>query len=390
MSIVTTTSELEKLCREWSRQPFLTIDTEFLREKTYYSKLCLMQVGTPGGSAWAIDPIEGNLDLSPLFELLFDEKILKVIHSGRQDLEIFYNLTGKIVQPLFDTQIAAMVCGYGDSIGYENLVRGITGKSLDKSVQFTDWSKRPLSQRQIDYALGDVTHLVEIYNKLDAELEKKGRTEWVFEEEETLTSPDTYNNDPAEAWKRIKLRSPKPRMLVVLQPLAAWREKKAQDRDIPRSWVLRDETLADLAAQTPETIDQLKKIRGISAEMAAGNTGKAILEIIQKALATDKKDWPRAEERKILPPQAGATVDILKMLLKIQCAEHNVATKLVASQEDLEIIATQKSPDTPVMKGWRYDVFGRDAMELKAGKLAVGLRGNVITKYRINETSESY
>lgn len=383
--IITDQEELTKLCHRLSAFPFITLDTEFLREKTYYPKLCLIQVSDPAGHAAAIDPIDGDLDLSPLFDLLFDRKVLKVLHSGRQDLEIFYNLTGRVVEPFFDTQIAAMVCGYGDSIGYESLVRGMTGHSLDKSVQFTDWSKRPLNKRQIDYALGDVIYLAEIYKKLRQELEERGRTEWVFEEEEILSDPDTYANHPELAWERIKMRSPRPRMLAILRELAAWREKRAQEKNLPRSWIMRDETLADIAAQEPETPEQLKKIRNMSPDMADGPMGKTLLSLVAKALDSDKSTWPKPEARRILSPQATATIDILKMLLKIQASEHGVAAKLIATTEELEIIATEKDPDVLPLKGWRYEVFGREALALKAGHIAIGLKGSKITKYNVRD-----
>jgi ribonuclease D len=381
--IITDQRELELLCQKLAACPFITIDTEFLRERTYYPKLCLLQVSGPDQQAAAIDPIEGALDLSPLFDILLNQKILKVLHAGRQDLEIFYRLTGKVISPFFDTQIAAMVCGYGDSIGYENLVRDITGAGLDKSVQFTDWSKRPLSDRQIDYALGDVIHLVSIYKHLSAELEKRGRTSWVFQEEEILADPNTYANNPYDAWKRIKLRSPKPKTLAVLRELAAWRETQSQKRDMPRTWILRDETMADMAAQTPRTPDQLKKIRGFNPEQANGHIGKTLLELIEKAINSDKDTWPKLPERKVVPPQMQATIEVLKLLLKIQCLQHDVATKLVADSDDIEAIALYDAPDVPALKGWRLEIFGKDALELKAGRLAVGLKNGKIEKFQI-------
>lgn len=381
--IIEDQSDVDGLCKDLARYPFITLDTEFLRERTYYPKLCLLQVGTPDKNAAAIDPLSGHLDLSPLFDILFNKNILKVLHAGRQDLEIFYRLTGRVPEPMFDTQIAAMVCGYGDSVGYENLVRNITGATLDKSVQFTDWSKRPLSERQIDYALGDVIHLVDVYHHLSRELEQRGRISWVMEEEEAMANPATYANNPYEAWKRIKLRSPKPKTLAVLRELAAWREEQAQKKDIPRTWLLRDETLADMAAQTPKTVDQLKKIRGISNDQAQGSLGKAVLALIDDALSSDKNTWPSLTPRKIVPPQAQATVEILKMLLRIQCMQHDVAAKLVADTEDLEAIALEDSPDVAALKGWRFEVFGRDALDLKAGKTAIGLENGRIVKHNL-------
>lgn len=381
--IIANQAELETFCKSLSDKPFITVDTEFLREKTYYPKLCLIQVSDPDGTAFAIDPIAGELDLAPLFDLLFDPKILKIFHAGRQDLEIFFNMTSKVVAPFFDTQIAAMVCGYGDSVGYENLVRNITGESMDKSSQFTDWSKRPLSQRQIDYALGDVIHLVKIYRKLSAELEQRGRTEWVFEEEGVLTDPRTYMNDPDKAWERIKIRSPKPKTLAVLRALAAWREREAQRRDMPKPWVMRDETLADMAAQMPQTPDQLKKIRGFNGDHANGSTGKALLDVIDKAVSSDRATWPKIPERKIIPPHAQATIEVLKLLLKVNCLDHDVAPKLVADSEDLEAIAMKDDADVPALKGWRFEVFGKDALALKDGKIAIGLENGKITKHII-------
>jgi ribonuclease D len=388
--IIQNQDELNALCKGLAAQPYFTIDTEFLREKTYYPKLCLVQVSGPDGKAAAIDPLVGNLDLEPLYALLSNERVLKVFHAGRQDLEIFYRLTGKVVKPFFDTQIAAMVCGYGDSIGYESLVRNITGNSLDKSVQFTDWSQRPLSKRQIDYALGDVTYLVQIYKHMAEELEKQGRTEWVFEEEEILADPATYENHPEEAYQRIKMRSPKPKTLAVLRALASWREKRAQDRDIPRTWVMRDDTLADMAAQMPTSPEQLAKIRNMSTDFANGHIGQQLLQTIQEALASDKNTWPQPEQKNFFPHTATATVDVLKMLLKVQSLEHGVATKLIASKEDIEAIAIEKNPDVPALKGWRYEVFGKDAMELKKGQLAIGLKGTKITKYKVSKDLDSY
>lgn len=388
--IITDQKSLDSFCQPLKKAPFITVDTEFLREKTYYSKLCLIQIAGPDGNAVAIDPLEGGLDLAPVYELLFAPEILKVFHAGRQDLEIFFQLTGKVVTPFFDTQIAAMVCGYGDSVGYENLVRNITGNGLDKSVQFTDWSKRPLSKKQIEYALNDVIFLIKIYHHLSKELEKRGRISWVFEEEEILASPATYQNDPDNAWKRIKLRSPKPKMLAVLRDLAAWREKRAQDRNVPRTWILRDETLADMAAQSPRTPEQLKKIRGMPADLVNGHIGEALLDLIGKALESDKSAWPKVERKEQLPRHAAATVDILKMLLKVQCTEHDVASKLVASSEDLEAIAMEDAPEIPAMKGWRYEVFGADALALKRGELAIGLKDTKIMKYKTAGDSELY
>lgn len=382
--IITTSQGVAEFCRSLSQFPFITVDTEFLREKTYYPKLCLVQLSGPDKEARAIDPLVKGIDLAPLFDLLADTRILKVFHAARQDLEIFYNLTGKVVSPVFDTQIAAMVCGYGDSIGYNNLVHDITGKGIDKSAQFMDWSHRPLTERQINYALGDVTHLCDVYVHLAKKLEHQNRVSWVLQEEEILNNPSTYSNDPYEAWKRIKLRSPSRKTLAVLREVAAWREKAAQERDIPKSWMMRDETLADLASQAPRTAEELLKIRNMPKDHANGRIGEALLEAIRKALNAPKDEWPQVEKRKSMPPQAAATLDILKMLLKIQSSEHGVAAKLIATQDDLEAIVMDDEADVPALKGWRREVFGEDALALKAGRLAIGLSGDRITKFPVS------
>ena len=386
--LITDQNALEEFYASLKGCPFITVDTEFLREKTYYPKLCLIQIGDPYGNAAAIDPFAEDIDLEPVFDLLFDQNILKIFHAARQDMEIFYNLTGKLPAPIFDTQIAAMVCGYGDSIGYENLVRNITGNGLDKSVQFTNWSHRPLSDKQINYALGDVTYLVGVYEHLAAELGKRGRTEWVFQEEEILNNPSTYENDPYEAWKRVKIKSPKPKNLAVLRELAAWREKRAQDKDLPKNWVLRDDTLADMAGQLPQNTGQLQKIRNMPPELAKNHHGEKLLGLIEETLKGNPEDWPQPKKKKPPPPSVTATIDILRMLLKVQCAEHGVATKLLISTEELEEFAMNDKPDVPALKGWRYDVFGRDALAVKKGELAVGLKKGKIVKYKVNGSTE--
>ena len=390
--LITQQDELERFCSSLKDKDFITIDTEFLREKTYYPKLCLVQICGPDASeSAAIDPIENpELDLEPLFDLLFDTNILKVFHAGRQDLEIFYNMTGKVVEPFFDTQIAAMVCGYGDSIGYEGLIKKTTGGQIDKSSQFTDWSKRPLTERQLNYALGDVTHLVGAYEILAADLEKRGRTSWVFEEEEILSNPETYESAPYETYKRIKIRSPKPKMLAILRELAAWRETRAQDKDIPKNWVMKDDTLADIAAHAPKNKKQLARTRGLSEDYANGHVGQTILEIIEQVVGADPSSWPKVKKKLGMPPEASAKVDALKMLLKIQASENEVAAKLIASKDDIDQIALNGTPDIPAMKGWRYEVFGQYALDLKRGKLAIGVRGSKTVKFKVQDNTETY
>ncbi len=388
MSIITKSSDLAVFCSSLSNHEFITIDTEFLREKTYYPKLCLVQLSGPDKNAQAIDPLVEGLDLTPLFDLLANENVLKVFHSGRQDLEIFYNMTGKVVSPIFDTQIAAMVCGYGDSVGYEKIVRQVTGGEIDKSSQFTDWSVRPLSEKQTTYALGDVTHLCDVYLSLRDELEKRGRTEWLYQEEEVLKDPATYENDPYKVWKRIKIRSPKSKSLVILKELAAWRELHAQKKDIPKSWVIRDDTLADMASQAPQNPKQLAKIRNVSKETAEGKMGVQLLKVIKEALETPKEEWPRVKRKEHLSSDILAVIDVLKMLLKVQSAKHDVAPKIIASASDLEEIALDDEADVPALRGWRKDIFGQDALALKHGSLSIGLKNGNIVKFEVTEDTE--
>ena len=382
--LITEQKELEGFCKSLKDCEFITVDTEFLREKTYYPKLCLIQIGDPKGNAAAIDTLADGIDLTPVFDLLFDEGILKIFHAARQDLEIFFNLTGKVVHPFFDTQIAAMVCGYGDSVGYEALVRNITGGSLDKSVQYTNWSHRPLSKKQISYALGDVTHLVEIYQTLSTELEKRGRVKWVYEEEAVLEDPATYDVDVNEMWRKVKVKSPKPQTLAVLRVVTAWRETRAQDKNLPRNWILRDETLADMAAQAPRDVKALKKIRNMSPDFAAGRHGKVLLDLIDDALKTDPSSWPEVKRKKPPTAKVMAAIEILKLLLKLQAAENEVAGKLIASAADLEEIAKDDKADVPALKGWRREIFGEAALAMKHGKLGIGLEGGRIQKIKLS------
>lgn len=378
---ITKQKDLDALCKRLSQKPFITFDTEFLREKTYYPKLCLIQLGDPEKNAAAIDPLVEGLDLQPLYDLLQNEMVLKVFHAGRQDLEILYNLTGELPKPFFDTQIAAMVCGYGDQVGYEALVRDIAKAQIDKSSQFTDWSRRPLSDKQLAYALADVTHLVDVYLSLAQRLEEQGRTEWVFEEEAVLASPDTYTVCFEEMWQKVKIKTPKPKALAILRELAAWREERAQEKDIPRGWIMRDETLAEIAHHAPSDVESLKKIRGFSADLASHNVGKTILDLVKKGANIPKDKCPVLERREPLHPSLAAALEILKMLLKIQAAENNVAPKLIASSEDLEAMVRGESDVAP-LKGWRYEVFGKEAQALMSGGVAIGLKNGKIVKVK--------
>lgn len=381
--IIQTQEELNEFCAALGRLPYLTIDTEFLRDKTYFPRLCLLQMAGPGVDAAAVDPFIDGLDWEPVRQLMANTNVLKVFHACRQDIEIFWHLYGELPTPIYDTQVAAMVCGFGDQVAYNALVRELTGHELEKNAQFTDWSRRPLSPKQIRYALDDVVYLREVYEKLHDRLTKQGREQWVFEEMEILNSPRTYQNPPQEAWKRVKVRSDKPEVLAVLRGLAAWREEQAVSRDVPRSRILKDETLADIAMYKPRDEDSLLQVRSMPSDLAKGKVGKMVLDIVNAALDSPKDGWPRVPRKDQFPKNAQGTLEMLKMLLRINCAEEDVAAKLVADTEDLEIMAVEANPDVPALHGWRREVFGRDALDLKAGKIALRLEKGRVKKIEI-------
>ncbi len=381
--IIETQDQLNALCQALSQKPYLTIDTEFLRDKTYFPKLCLLQMAGPGVEAAAVDPLIPGLDWEPVRQLMANQNVLKVFHAARQDLEIFYHLYKVLPTPIYDTQVAAMVCGFGEQVAYNALVRELTGKELEKNAQFTDWSRRPLSPKQIRYALDDVVYLRDVYEKLHARLVAKGREEWVFEEMTILNSPRTYQNPPQEAWRRIKIRSDKSDVLGVLQALAAWREEDAVRRDVPRSRILKDETIADIASYKPRDEESLLQIRSLPSDLARGKMGKIILEIINRTLDGPREGWPKLPRKEPFPKNAQGTLEMLKMLLRINCADEDVAAKLVADAEDLEVIAAEANPDVPAMHGWRFEMFGRDALDLKAGKIALLLEKGRVKKIAV-------
>ncbi|SIS71646.1 ribonuclease D [Insolitispirillum peregrinum] len=370
--LITTTDALAAFCDRMAGAAFITVDTEFMREKTFWPQLCLVQVGGPS-EACAIDPLADGIDLAPLFTLMRDQRTLKVFHAARQDLEIFYNLMGDFPQPLFDTQVAAMVCGFGDSVGYETLATKLAKAHIDKSMRFTDWARRPLTDKQIRYALSDVTHLRVVYEKLSRRLEKSSRAHWLNEEMALLTSVDNYRVDPDEAWRRLKTRTKTPRFLATVKELAAWREIEAQTRDIPRQRILRDEMLLEIAAHAPTTVDALERTRGFSKGQAEGKIGKAILDAVERGKSMPDAELPDPPERKELPQGIGPICDLLKVLLKMRCEENDVAQKLVASSDDLEQIALDDEADVLALKGWRREIFGKDAIDLKHGRLALAL-----------------
>jgi ribonuclease D len=370
MSLLTTTDELAALCADLAREPFVAIDTEFMRDRTYWPKLCLVQLAGQTRHA-AVDPLAPEIDLAPLFALMADPAVLKVFHAARQDIEIFHHLTGEVPVPVFDTQLAAMVCGYGEEVGYETLVAQLTKARIDKSSRFTDWSRRPLSPQQLSYALDDVIHLREVYLKLRKKLEESGRSEWVAQELAELTNPATYRQHPEDAWRRIKVRSRDPRFLAVVQALAAWRERSAQARDLPRNRVLRDDLLLEVAANRPASQEELAKLRRVSLDRRSA-TG--VVEAIQEALAIPQAELPRVEPPPKQPRGLGPMIELLRVLLKLQCEEHHVAQRLVATSGDLEAIAAEDAPAVAALKGWRYEVFGRAALALKRGELALAIQ----------------
>lgn len=373
MTLVTDTASLAAVCKRLAQADYVTIDTEFIRETTYWPQLCLAQVAGPE-EAVAVDALAPGLDLAPLIELLADRNTLKVFHAGRQDIEIFLHLSGQPPTPVFDTQIAAMVAGFGESVSYETLVTRLANARLDKHSRFTDWRRRPLTERQLLYALDDVVHLRTVYEKLKKRLDETGRTSWVAEEMHAITQPATYLTEPHEAWERLKVRSTDPRFLVVLREIAAWREREAQARDLARSRVLRDETLIAVAAHPPRDRADLARIRGVSKGLADGNAGGALLEAVQAALDLPDNSLPKREKVRRVPAGVGPMVALLKVLLKMKCEDHDVAQQLVASSDELEDIAAGDTQTAQCMHGWRYEVFGADALRLVTGELALAAR----------------
>lgn len=377
MSLLTSTDDLAAACARLARHPFVTVDTEFLRETTFWPKVCVIQLASPE-EAFAVDTLAEGLDLSPFFELMADERVVKVFHAARQDLEIIWRLARLIPAPLFDTQVAAMVCGFGDQASYLELVKAIAKENLDKSSRFTDWSKRPLSMAQIDYAIADVTHLRQIYTHLRARLERSNRLDWLVDEMRTLTSPETYEQSPENAWERLRHRVRKPRDLAVLMELAAWREAEAQSRDVPRARVLKDDMLIEIALAAPRSQEALGELRAFPRGLERSRSGADIVAAIERGLARDPATLPRIERER--RNGNGATVELLKVLLRQVAEETGVATKMIATVEDLEAIAADDAADVPALSGWRRAIFGEKALQLKAGRLALAVeRGRVIT-----------
>lgn len=368
--LISTSSDLADFCAKVADAPYLAVDTEFLREKTYFAKLCLVQVAH-GEHAAAIDPLADGIDLTPLWELLGDPDIVKVLHAADQDLEIFLQRMGRLPTPVFDTQIAATVCDMGEQPGYARLVKNIVGIDLDKSSQATDWSRRPLTDKQLAYALADVTHLCVVYETLTQRLKRSKRTSWVAEDMAALHDESRYRNDPRESWKRIKTRRTKRQTLAVLRELAAYRETEAQKRDLPRGWLVKDEALVEIAQNTPRSVDELKRVRKLSEKQAHGSIGKGLLAAVEAGLAVPEADWPRQKPRRRRISGHENLVALLQALLKLRCDKYGVAQSLVATRKQLDLVATEDEPDVPCMSGWRYKLFGRDAMALCRGELAM-------------------
>jgi ribonuclease D len=372
MDVITTTTELHNLCEKLSASDHVTVDTEFLREQTFWPQLCLIQLAGPEAEA-VVDPMAADLDLAPFYKLMADQSVVKVFHAARQDIEIVYTKTGVVPAPVFDTQVAAMVCGFGESISYVNLVKRISGADIDKSSRFTDWSRRPLSEKQLVYALGDVTHLRDVYARLKSDLDTSGRSHWLAEEMSTLTNPDTYDTDPEKAWQRLKLRVKGKKALAVLVELAAWRERLAQAQDVPRGRILRDDALYDIANQMPMTPEALGQLRTLSDGFGRSARAREIIDAVKAGLARDAKTLPKMDRSDALSAEATATLELLKVLLKSAAAEHGVAPRMIADSEALEQLATESEPDIPALQGWRRQLFGEDALRLKRGELALTL-----------------
>jgi ribonuclease D len=376
-SLVTTTQELEAVCGRLRVADFVTVDTEFIRERTYWPELCVVQLGGEDEVA-VIDALAPGLELAALGELLGDSGVTKVFHAARQDIEIFVLKFGGVPHPLFDTQVAAMVAGFGDQVGYEALVSGLTGGSINKAHQFSDWSVRPLSPEQIAYAAADVTYLREIYRKLRARLDAEGRLAWVAEEMAVLTDPATYRVDPEAMWRRLRSRSSSRRYLGMLRALAAWRELEAQRVNIPRQRLLRDEILLELAATAPATVEVLARTRGLARGFVEGAMGEALLGVIAAAKQLPPEGWPEVPVERPGPRASPALVALLKVLLAAKCEQHHVAARLVAGSDDIERLAVEVAPDVPALHGWRRTVFGEDALALRQGRIALGVDGRQV------------
>ena len=385
-TIITENGALAAFCERLSSAAFITVDTEFLRESTFWAQLCLVQMAGPDEAA-IIDPLAGDLDLAPFYRLMANERVTKVFHAARQDIEIFVKQAGAVPKPLFDTQIAAMVCGYGDQVSYDQLVSRVTGHQIDKTSRFTDWSRRPLSAKQVAYAIADVTYLRDVYLSLSARLAEQDRANWVAEEMAVLSDPQTYQTHPEEAWQRLKMRVRKPRQLAVLKALAAWREREAQSRDVPRGRVLKDDAIYEIALQQPRDAEGLGRLRTIPRGYERSNTARGILGAIEEAFAVPESELPKLPRQRQAPEHATAAAELLKVLLKMVAEEHGVAARIIAGGEDLEKIAADDNADVAALKGWRRGLFGEQALALKRGELALSMSRDGIEAISLDRSS---
>ncbi len=377
--IISTTDDLARICRQLAKSEFVAVDTEFMRQSTYWPQLCLIQIASPDAEA-VIDPMGDGIDLAPFFALMANPDVVKVFHAARQDVEIIYNLAGIIPLPIFDTQIAAMVCGFGEAASYGALVKRLMRKNLDKSSRFTDWARRPLTDKQLHYALGDVTHLRGIYLKLKNRLETTGRASWLDEEMADLVNPDNYKTEPEDAWRRLKMRARSPQELAIMIEVAAWRERAAQSQNVPRSRVIKDDTIYDVLTQAPKTVEELAKLRTIHDGFARSARARELVEAVNKALARPPDELPPLEIAEPLPPSAIAVADLFRVLLKAVAARHDVAAKLIATTDELDKIALDDEADVAALQGWRRELFGEDALAIKAGELAIAVEhGKIVT-----------
>lgn len=377
MRVITKTAELEALCDELARQPFVAVDTEFMRETTYWPKLCLIQAAAPGVEA-VIDPLAPGLDLAPFLALMANKEVLKVFHAARQDLEIFLKLGGALPHPVFDTQIAAMACGYGDTIAYDALVQQVLKRRLDKSSRFTDWSRRPLSDSQLTYALADVTHLSELYPRIRDKLARDNRLHWLDEEHANLLNPDIYDVTPENAWQRLKLRKTTSDYVLALKVAAAWRERQAQGRDVPRGRIVKDEALYEIAEHRPKNAADFDRMRAVPRGFGNSRAAQELVQALDRAFADPNRPAYKHERPPPLPTSIGPTVELLKVLLRYEAERAQVAPRLIASAADIEAIAANDAADVPALTGWRREVFGERALALKHGQLALKLRGGKV------------
>jgi ribonuclease D len=379
MDLITETKALAALCKALAHETFVTVDTEFMRETTYWPDLCLIQIAGAETNG-LIDPMAEGIDLTPFFVLMNNEKVLKVFHAARQDVEIMVHLAGTVPHPIFDTQIAAMVCGFGDQVSYEGIVRKLAKAQIDKSSRFTDWSRRPLTEKQLTYALSDVTHLRTVYEKLKLELEVNGREPWLAQEMAILMAIETYRTEPQDAWRRIKVRLKSKKQLAVLIAVAGWREVEAQEKNVPRSRVIKDDAVAEVATQMPQSKEALSQLRALPRGMSTSRIGDSLIRAVKEGLARDPATLPHTNwGREESSESVQAAAEILKLALKVVCEREGLAPKLVANTSDIEAIAESDDADVPLMHGWRREVFGNLALELKRGKAMIGFRdGRVV------------